>query len=139
MYVRLLRALQIYMPWTIKLMPPLARFQAVCNATIWQGIFGGRFGEDPERAKALFSEHIAAVQAKVPAEQLLVYDVSQGWGPLCEFLGVPVPEGPFPHVNEAAVMKRAMSSIKRTVAVVRAATVALPAVLLAVLVAVRMY
>ena len=28
-----------------------------------------------------------------------MYDVKQGWGPLCKFLGVPVPQTPFPHKN----------------------------------------
>jgi len=35
----------------------------------------------------------------LPAERLLVFSPKQGWGPLCEFLGVPVPDGPFPRVN----------------------------------------
>lgn len=32
-------------------------------------------------------------------ERLLVFDVAEGWGPLCAFLGVPVPDEPFPHRN----------------------------------------
>jgi Sulfotransferase domain len=35
----------------------------------------------------------------VPPERLLVYEVGDGWEPLCRFLGVPVPDEPFPHVN----------------------------------------
>ena len=39
--------------------------------------------------------------------RLLVFHVREGWGPLCEFLGVPVPDDkPFPHLNERAAMKR---------------------------------
>jgi hypothetical protein len=38
----------------------------------------------------------------IPAERLLVYEVSQGWGPLCEFLGVKVPDAPFPAQNSRA-------------------------------------
>jgi hypothetical protein len=34
---------------------------------------------------------------------LLVYEVGEGWGPLCSFLGVPVPEDtPFPRLNDSA-------------------------------------
>jgi hypothetical protein len=29
-----------------------------------------------------------------------VWEVSEGWGPLCEFLGVDVPDEPLPHVND---------------------------------------
>lgn len=39
----------------------------------------------------------------MPPGQLLVFNVKQGWEPLCAFLGVPVPKGkPFPRVNDTA-------------------------------------
>ena len=38
----------------------------------------------------------------VPSNQLLVFDVRQGWDPLCQFLNVPVPDEPFPNINDAA-------------------------------------
>lgn len=40
------------------------------------------------------------VQRNVPADRLLVWSVKDGWEPLCEFLGVPVPDQPFPHLND---------------------------------------
>lgn len=43
------------------------------------------------------------VQATIPADRLLVWSVSEGWEPLCEFLGVPVPETDFPHLNDSKV------------------------------------
>ncbi len=49
-----------------------------------------------------FEAHIAAVKAAIPARQLLVYDVKEGWGPLCAFLGVPEPAEPFPRTNNRA-------------------------------------
>jgi hypothetical protein len=39
------------------------------------------------------------VRRTIPRERLLVLDVKQGWEPLCEFLGVPVPSKPFPRLN----------------------------------------
>ena len=65
-----------------------------------------RFGASIERDSsiALFNAHIAAVKTAVPADKLLVFSVDQGWTPLCAFLGVAVPDEPFPHVNEGAVM-----------------------------------
>ncbi|MGH2865233.1 MAG: sulfotransferase, partial [Solirubrobacteraceae bacterium] len=30
----------------------------------------------------------------------LVWKVTDGWEPLCEFLGVEVPDGPLPHAND---------------------------------------
>jgi Sulfotransferase domain len=57
--------------------------------------------EDRERATEGFEEHIREVEEHVSPERLLVYEVREGWGPLCAFLGVEAPEGePFPHLNE---------------------------------------
>lgn len=47
-----------------------------------------------------FERHNEEVQRRIPAERLLVFDVAQGWEPLCAFLGVPVPDQPFPRVND---------------------------------------
>ena len=46
-----------------------------------------------------FMAHNAAVKAAIPARQLLVYEVKEGWEPLCAFLGAPVPADPFPRTN----------------------------------------
>lgn len=43
-----------------------------------------------------FTAHNDAVKAAIPADRLLVYQVKDGWGPLCTFLDVPVPDTPFP-------------------------------------------
>ncbi|MGX7894825.1 sulfotransferase family protein [Tsuneonella sp. HG222] len=40
------------------------------------------------------------VRAAIAPERLLEFRPAQGWGPLCAFLGVPMPDEPFPHVNE---------------------------------------
>jgi hypothetical protein len=47
-----------------------------------------------------FSAHNEAVRSAVPASQLLVYQVKDGWKPLCGFLGTPVPSEPFPRTND---------------------------------------
>jgi hypothetical protein len=52
-------------------------------------------------AIAAFEKHVKEVKEFVPPERLLVYEVTQGWEPLCEFLGVEVPDEPFPHRNDA--------------------------------------
>lgn len=41
------------------------------------------------------------VRERVPSDRLLVWSVTDGWEPICEFLGVPVPDGPFPHLNDS--------------------------------------
>jgi hypothetical protein len=49
-----------------------------------------------------FNAHNEEVKRVVPESQLLVWEVSDGWEPLCEFLGVPVPDQPLPHANDRA-------------------------------------
>lgn len=43
-----------------------------------------------------------SVKANVPENQLLVFDVRQGWSPLCQFLRVAQPDIPFPHLNDSS-------------------------------------
>ena len=45
--------------------------------------------------------HHDEVKSTIPPERLLVWSASEGWEPLCEFLEVPVPEMPFPRVNDS--------------------------------------
>jgi len=40
------------------------------------------------------------VKSTVPADRLLVWTASDGWEPICEFLDVPVPDTPFPRLND---------------------------------------
>jgi len=47
-----------------------------------------------------FERHNREVIETVPEQRLLVYEVGQGWEPLCDFLELPVPSGDFPHLNE---------------------------------------
>ncbi|KAH8886195.1 hypothetical protein GQ53DRAFT_809779 [Thozetella sp. PMI_491] len=49
----------------------------------------------------ILQAHHDKVRSIVPKEQLLEMDLSDGWGPLCKFLGVPVPNEPFPRANDA--------------------------------------
>jgi hypothetical protein len=63
-----------------------------------QRVFGGRI-TDRAHAIAMFHANTENVKAAVAPERLLVFDVKEGWEPLCAFLGVPVPDTPFPRVN----------------------------------------
>ncbi|KAK0752869.1 hypothetical protein B0T18DRAFT_335703, partial [Schizothecium vesticola] len=50
--------------------------------------------------KRRYREHYDTVRGLVPPERLLEYQLGDGWSPLCEFVGRPVPDVPFPKVNE---------------------------------------
>ena len=59
-------------------------------------------GLDQDGLMKAFIAHNEAVRSTIPDSQLLIYEVKQGWGPLCEFLGVPAPDEPFPRTNDRA-------------------------------------
>lgn len=78
--------------------PPIQAQGEMAKKLILEDTFGGRF-EDKDHAIGVFDAHNAAVKAAFPPERLLVFDVKEGWEPLCAFLGVDVPDEPFPRVN----------------------------------------
>lgn len=65
-----------------------------------------KFSDRPferDHAIKVFNQHYAQVRDTVPSERLLVYRAADGWGPLCRFLDVEVPDEPFPRINSRAV------------------------------------
>lgn len=67
-------------------------------AKVIGGMFDGRMRER-EHVISVYERHNAEVRASIPAERLLIYYAEQGWAPLCDFLGLPVPDEPMPHLN----------------------------------------
>jgi hypothetical protein len=61
---------------------------------------------DRDKAVARYNAYIDEVKAAVSPERLLVFKVTDGWGPLCDFLGVPLPNEPFPNLNDRASIKK---------------------------------
>ena len=74
-------------------------FAAMTDEVVARRVFAGR-ADEREYAIATYGRHVAEVRATVPAERLLVFEVAQGWAPLCAFLEVPEPDEPFPRVND---------------------------------------
>lgn len=58
--------------------------------------------------KDFIERHNAWVRSQVPKEKLLEMDLAEGWGPLCKFLGKPVPDEPFPRANDREARDRFM-------------------------------
>lgn len=72
----------------------------------------------PESLAAGMEAYNAEVIATVPADRLLVWQITDGWEPLCDLLELPVPDQPFPHINEsqgfeAGITRGAMAAIQR--------------------------
>ncbi|MDP1820931.1 MAG: sulfotransferase [Acidimicrobiales bacterium] len=74
---------------------------AMAAEVIIDGTLDGVLGDD-DHLMDCFVRHNQRVIDTVDADQLLVFDVRDGWEPLCEFLGRSVPDGPFPNVNDRA-------------------------------------
>lgn len=78
--------------------PLMQRRSRMVFELIWDGLFDGRMS-DRDHVIDVYLKHNQQVKDEVPAEKLLVFESSIGWEPLCEFLGVPVPETPYPRTN----------------------------------------
>jgi len=81
--------------------PDWRAFLQMIDGLLWRG--QGTFAGPPAQTGALIErmlEHNAAVKSAIAPERLLVWDVAEGWEPLCEFLELPVPDVPLPHIND---------------------------------------
>jgi hypothetical protein len=75
--------------------------------------YKGKFA-DREATIKIYNYFNEEVIKHIPAEQLLVYKISDGWAPLCEFLKVPVPEEDFPYKNKRKEFKEQINQMKAT-------------------------
>lgn len=97
--------------------PRAAALPQMLDKVIWEPVFAdralGASADDKEFAIKTFRQHTEEVTAFVPRERLLVFDVTEGWGPLCSFLGKPEPPQPFPSVNEVSHFNEVIAAKKR--------------------------
>jgi Sulfotransferase domain len=88
--------------------PELVRLQSeMARKAILSETFDNRF-EDKAHTIEVFQKHNQAVCDAIDPARLLVFDVREGWGPLCAFLEVPVPDEPFPRLNDTATFQAMM-------------------------------
>lgn len=80
--------------------PPVQAWMEMCLGVVNRAGFD--IGMDAQARVAAFEKHNAAVKDAIPSEQLLTFDVKEGWVPLCEFLELDVPATPFPKTNDRA-------------------------------------
>ena len=106
----------IWHPWSFMFSPLMLGSPVIRDLQKLGRVYLGRVfqkqqgGLDDVRNKELtiqrFQEHIEEVKATIPPERLLVFQVKDGWEPLCRFLNKPIPDCPFPKVNEKKEMQR---------------------------------
>lgn len=81
--------------------PPAEEILGMARQVIVDGTLDGTLGDDAHLI-GCFERHNQQVIDSIDADRLLVFDVREGWEPLCAFLGRPVPDDPFPNVNDRA-------------------------------------
>ncbi len=97
--------------WILFLSKSVRIHTASVNRTIWHGTFDDRM-DDQAHVTQVFRDHIEDVKRSIRPDRLLVHEAKEGWEPLCEFLGKPIPDIPYPRVNETRDMKRALGLLK---------------------------
>lgn len=95
-------------------------FQAIPNAphpgwrdmvlTMMRSRFTDRL-DDKAACLAAYERWYADARARIPKDRLLEWTAKDGWGPICERLGLPVPAEPFPRVNTTEDFQAMMKSV----------------------------
>jgi hypothetical protein len=78
--------------------PECQKVSVELEKKLFQKLFGDKL-TDKEFMVNWYNSRVEKIKSQYPSERLLVYEVSQGWEPLCKFLDLPVPEEPFPNMN----------------------------------------
>ena len=82
--------------------PEIVRLQSeMVRKAILAETFDNRF-EDKAHSIEVFNRHTQEVRDTIDPARLLVFDVREGWAPLCRFLDVPIPDESFPRLNDTA-------------------------------------
>lgn len=94
----------------VPLLRAVRRGGRLISKIAWEQTFENRF-EDRAFATQTFKRLNEQVMERVPDEKLLVFEVKDGWEPLCEFLGVEPPDEPFPRLNDTRSFRRTTRQI----------------------------
>ena len=107
----------IYQPmkWPVPdSVPELVRLQnEMARKAILEETFDNRF-EDKAHAIGVFKRHTQEVRDSIDPARLLVFDVKEGWAPLCRFLEVPIPDEPFPRLNDTAATQAMIQRMRES-------------------------
>ncbi len=83
----------------------------MAHAIIADQTFGSRC-DDKDAALRAFEKRTEDVKSVVAPARLLVFEVREGWGPLCDFLGVQAPSEPFPRSNDHGAFWELVSKLQ---------------------------
>jgi len=80
---------------------------------LWGKHYQGQF-KNKELAIQIYNDFNEGIKQRIPSEKLLVYRITEGWGPLCSFLDVPVPDQEFPFMNKRKEFKEQIARMMST-------------------------
>jgi hypothetical protein len=80
------------------MMPPEMRPWLNAVRALLRDRFSDKF-DDPTAMIDAYECHNAAVRRAIPGSRLLEWAPEEGWEPICDRLGLDVPDQPFPRVN----------------------------------------
>jgi Sulfotransferase domain len=104
------------------LLPFSRKMKEMSSKLVWQRSLKNTMSS-PDAAMARYEEHIQEVIRSLPEQKLLVFSVDQGWQPLCDFLGVPVPDTEFPSINDRADFQKRIRLVKVAASLILGAVV----------------
>jgi hypothetical protein len=94
--------------------PEIVRLQSeMVRKAILAETFDNRF-EDKAHAIDVFKRHSQEVRDTIDPARLLTFDVREGWEPLCRFLEVPIPDEPFPRLNDTAATQAMIQMMRES-------------------------
>ena len=92
----------------------IGRIWDVTSNGVMGGFIGAHSKKDlEEKSRYAYIKHNKRVRETVPKKLLLEYELGSGWLPLCEFLGKPIPDIPFPRVNETEMVNQYVQVVIR--------------------------
>eukprot|EP01084_Bolivina_argentea_P091292 164358_1 len=102
-----------YRSWFLFYIPKLLGVDDIewSDKCIWDLIFDKKF-DDEQYVINKYNEWIKSVKQQVPKDKLLIFNVKDGWSPLCTFLGKSIPNEEFPWANDKEDMKTMYRAIK---------------------------
>ena len=80
---------------------------------LWKQHYKDQF-KNKDLAIKIYKDFNHEIINYVPSDQLLVYKIKDGWGPLCSFLNVPIPKEVFPIKNQRKEFKEQMGRMMDT-------------------------
>ncbi len=108
----------IYPPMKLPLpdgVPENLRLQnEMARKAILAETFDNRF-EDKAHTIEVFERHNREVRDAIDPARLLVFDVREGWTPLCSFLEAPIPDEPFPRLNDSATTQAMLRMMQESI------------------------